>query len=201
MLIRHADPDRDGAACAAIYAPHVIDSAVSLETVAPSAEQIAQRISRLERTYPFLVAVDAEAPAGGEPVVGFAYASPFNERAGYRWAAAASVYVDARHQRRGVGRALYTSLFDLLRRQGLWTACSGITLPNEASVALHESFGFELVGIYRRIGWKAGRWRDVGWWQLTLCAPTATDRDEPPPQPDPPPRLEDGGRSTTPPSN
>ncbi len=188
MLIRHADADRDGATCAAIYAPYVIGSAVSFELVAPSAEEFKARIARLERTHAFLVAVDDKAGTGGDRLAGFAYAGPHHERASYRWAATVSVYVDERCHRRGAGRALYGALLGLLRRQGMWVACSGITLPNEASVALHESCGFEPVGVYRRIGWKAGGWHDVGWWQLAL---RSADPDEggPPPEPGPPARL------------
>jgi L-amino acid N-acyltransferase YncA len=165
MLIRHADPARDGAACAAIYAPFVRDTVISLEEVPPSMAEMAQRIERISLTHPWLVAEDAGT------VVGFAYATPHRERVSYRWATDVSVYVDAGHHRRGIGRTLYRELFGLLIRQGLCVACAGVTLPNEASVALHESFGFQPVGIYRRIGWKAGAWRDVGWWQLALVAP------------------------------
>jgi phosphinothricin acetyltransferase len=115
-------------------------------------------------------------------VTGFAYASPHRARAAYRWAADVTVYVDAAHQRLGIGRTLYESLFELLRRQGLRILCAGVTLPNDASVALHEAFGFVHVGVYRDIGWKDGSWRDVGWWQLDLGAPAG----DPPPEPLPP---------------
>ena len=196
MRIRHADADTDTGTCAAIYAPHVSDSVASLELVAPDAGEFARRIAAIERTHPFLVAVDDEdVGVEGGRVVGFAYAAPFHERAGYRWAATASVYIDARFHRRGIARALYETLFELLRRQGLWVVYSGITLPNEASVALHEVCGFELVGVYKRIGWKAGAWRDVGWWQLALRAPDGDDGDDgkteaPPVEPGPPIRLD-----------
>jgi phosphinothricin acetyltransferase len=70
----------------------------------------------------------------------------------------------------------------------MYVACAGVTLPNDASVALHESFGFKPVGVYRRIGWKFGSWRDVGWWELQLRPPTA---DGPPAEPGPPARLDD----------
>ena len=90
-----------------------------------------------------------------------------------------SVYVAEQARGRGVGRGLYDELFDDLRRRGYRCACAGITLPNEASVALHEGFGFEPIGVYRGIGWKDGAWRDVGWWQLELAPRTA----EPPAEP------------------
>ena len=176
-LIRNADPARDAAACAAVYAPFVTDSAASFEERPPTPEEFGQRIERISKTHPWLVADDAGR------VVGFAYGCPHRERAAYRWAADVSVYVAPVHQRRGIGRALYSSLLQLLVRQGFQVACGGITLPNDASVALHESFGFRLVGIYRRIGFKRGAWWDVGWWELELREPGL------PAEPSPPVRL------------
>jgi L-amino acid N-acyltransferase YncA len=174
MLIRPATPE-DAAACAAIYAPFVHASVVSFEEVAPDADTFATRIAHLTATHPWLVA------EFDERVVGFAYGCPHRERAAYRWAADVSIYLDPVHQRRGIGRALYEALFARLRAQRFQVACAGITLPNDASVGLHESLGFEPVGIYRGIGWKAGAWRDVGWWQLRLLPPL--DDDAPPPEP------------------
>ena len=80
---------------------------------------------------------------------------------------------------RELGRALYEVLLERLREQRFRVACAGVTLPNEASVRLHESLGFAPVGVYRRIGWKAGAWRDVGWWQLDL----SPDGEDPPGEP------------------
>jgi L-amino acid N-acyltransferase YncA len=172
-VIRHADADRDARACAAIYGPYVREGAVSFEDEAPGADEMARRIERIGATHPWLVAeLDGQ-------VVGFAYACPHRERAAYRWAADVTVYVDPAHQRRGVGRELYVALFELLRRQRLHVACAGITLPNDASVGLHEALGFEPVGVYRSIGYKAGAWRDVGWWQLRLIAPGDAPPQEP----------------------
>jgi L-amino acid N-acyltransferase YncA len=180
VQIRHADPDRDGAACAAIYAPFVTDTAVSFEEEPPSAGQLAELIGRISVTHPWLVADE------GDAVAGFAYGSPHRTRASYRWAVDVTVYVGDGNRRRGIGRALYGALLPLLARQGLRVACAGITLPNPASVALHEACGFTPVGVYRRIGWKAGAWRDVGWWQLELVPPG----DGPPAEPGPPVRLD-----------
>jgi L-amino acid N-acyltransferase YncA len=161
-LIRDADPARDAAACAAIYAPHVEGSAVSFEERAPDEAEMAARIERCSATHAWLVA-----ELGGE-VVGYAYATAFNERPGYRWSAGVSVYVGEQGRRQGVGRALYEALFDRLRERGFRMACAGITLPNAASVGLHERLGFEQIGVNPQIGWKDGAWRDVGWYQLEL---------------------------------
>jgi phosphinothricin acetyltransferase len=179
MQIRHADPDEHAAGCAAVYAPYVLDTVTSFEEQPPDSAEFARRIERLSVRYPWLVAEQH-----GD-VAGYAYASTHRERAAYRWTADVAVYISSQHHRRGIGGALYRTLLDLLVRQGVQVACAGITLPNEASVALHESYGFRHVGTYRRIGWKAGAWRDVGWWELELIERV----DGPPPEPEPPATL------------
>jgi L-amino acid N-acyltransferase YncA len=176
VQIRSADPARDAAACAAIYAPFVTETAVSFEEQPPDAAEFATRIERISETHPFLVAVD------GQRVIAFAYGSKHRDRGAYRWAADVAVYVAPTSRRTGVGRALYGALLPLLARQGFRVACAGITLPNAASVGLHEAVGFAPVGVYREIGYKLGAWHDVGWWQLQL-APRGED---PPPVPAPP---------------
>ncbi len=159
MRVRVADAGRDAAACAAIYAPYVTGSCISFEDRAPSAHEMRRRI---ESAHVWLIAEDEERP------IGYAYGSTHRERAAYRWAADAAIYIDAGCHRAGVGRALYTRLFERLKDAGVWTVCAGITEPNPASVGLHRALGFVPVGTYRRIGWKQGAWRDVGWWQLDL---------------------------------
>ena len=172
-LIRDADPTRDATACAAIYAPHVEGSVVSFEERTPDAAEMAARIERYGASHAWLVA-----EREGE-VVGYAYATAFNERPAYRWSASVSVYIAEGARGQGVGRALYEALFDRLRERGFRMACAGITLPNAASEVLHERLGFEQVGVNWGIGWKDGAWRDVGWYQLEL-APAG---EGPPPEP------------------
>jgi L-amino acid N-acyltransferase YncA len=157
--LRDADPLRDAARCADIYAPYVRDSATSFEYEPPSPSEIARRM-RAAHVW-LLAEVDGH-------VAGYAYGSPHRERAAYGWAADVTVYVDRDHHRAGVGRALYGALFERLREAGLWTLCAGITQPNPASSGLHEAMGFTTVGTYRRIGFKHGAWHDVTWWQLDL---------------------------------
>jgi phosphinothricin acetyltransferase len=172
MRIRHADPARDAVACADIYEPYVTETVISLEEAPPSPEQMADRITRITERYPWLVAeVDGE-------VAGYAYAGQHRERAAYRWASDVTVYLSPAHFRLGIGSALYTALFDLLVFQGVYVACAGVTLPNEASVGLHESMGFLPVGVYKRVAWKFGSWHDVGWWQLQLVEPSAEAPEE-----------------------
>ncbi len=173
VTIRDADPARDAVTCAAIYAPHVEAGATSFEEIAPTADEIAARMVRTSATHPWLVA------ERGDEVLGYAYACQHRERPAYRWVADVSVYVASGQQGRGIGHDLYEALLARLRHQGFRMACAGITLPNEASVVLHERFGFIPVGVFRKIGWKAEAWRDVGWWQLDL----GSAGDGPPPEP------------------
>lgn len=162
--IRLATAD-DAAAVAAIYRPSVENSIISFEAVAPDAQEMTRRIEGTLRAFPWLVcAVDNH-------VAGYAYAGRHRERAAYRWSVEVSVYIDAAFRRRGVGRALYESLFAVLAAQGYVNAFAGVTLPNVASVGLHEAMGFEPIGAFRRIGYKYGGWHDVGWWQRPLGAP------------------------------
>jgi L-amino acid N-acyltransferase YncA len=159
MVIRDAEPERDAAACAAVYAPYVTDSVASFEILPPTAPEMARR---MEGALAWLVA-----ERDGQ-TLGYAYGSSHRERAAYRWAADVAVYISGPNHRAGLGRALYDRLFAELRRIGLWTLCAGITQPNDASNGLHRAMGFTPVGTYRRIGWKADNWHDVQWWQLDL---------------------------------
>jgi L-amino acid N-acyltransferase YncA len=106
--------------------------------------------------------------APDEGVRGYAYAGAHRSRTAYQWSVDVSIYVGDGMQRRGVGRALYTALFGVLRGQGFYNAYAGATLPNPASVGLHEAVGFERVGVYREVGYKFGAWHDVIWWSLPL---------------------------------
>ncbi len=177
--IRHADPERDASACAAIYAQSFFAGGTTFEEVPPEAPEMGLRIREHAASHGFLV------DERDGRVVGFAYAEPHRERPAYRWSADVSIYTDEAHRGEGVGRGLYEALFGLLRRQGIRMVVAGIAFPNDASVRLHESLGFEPVGIYRRIGWKLGTWHDVGWWQLDLG-----EGDEEPAEPLGPQRLD-----------
>lgn len=156
---------RDAAAIAAIYAPYVLDTVISFETVPPDDAQMAERIAKILPALPWLVH-----EAGGK-VTGYAYAAPHRERAAYRWSVDAGIYLDSGAHRKGIGSALYAVLFAALRLQGYHRAYGGITLPNAASVGLHEAQGFRRAGIYAEVGFKFGAWRDVGWWALDLAPP------------------------------
>lgn len=152
----------DAAACAAIYAPYVTGTAITFETEPPSAGEMAARIEIASRGYAWLVLEEQG------HVVGYAYGGRFHVRPAYRWAAEVSVYLAPGRRRTGGGRALYEALLARLRERGFRIAIAGMTLPNEASVGLHEALGFEPVGTYRRIGYKLGDWHDVAWMQCRL---------------------------------
>lgn len=170
MAIRHADPGRDARRVAEIYRPYVEDTIISFEEVAPSAAEMESRMRNVLDWTPWLVAEDESG------VIGYAYASRHRERAGYRWSVDISVYLDGAWHRRGVGRRLYGELLPILRRQRFVNAYAGIGLPNPGSVALHESIGMSLVGVYEKVGWKLGRWVDVAWYGMRLAEPIIDGR-------------------------
>lgn len=121
--------------------------------------------ARIRKAHAWLVAeVDGR-------VLGYAYGGPHRERAAYNRTVEVSAYIDKSAHRTGLGRTLYTQLFARLKDQGYRLLVAGITLPNEASVGIHEALGFEPVGVYKNVGYKNGRWWDVGWWQLDLGEP------------------------------
>jgi L-amino acid N-acyltransferase YncA len=159
--IRLATPN-DAAGVQAIYAPVVRDTAISFEWEPPTVGDMQQQIVEVVERMPWLVCEHR-----GE-ILGYAYASAHRVRAAYQWSVDVSVYIHAQARRSGIGRGLYRSLFALLTLQGFFHAYAGITLPNPASVGLHESLGFQPVGIYCAVGYKLRAWHDVGWWQLIL---------------------------------
>lgn len=165
MRIRQATRD-DGPACAALYAPYVTDTAISLETEPPTAAEMADRIEAANRTHAWLVAEDAGL------VTGYAYGAGWKSRAAYRWTSEVSVYLAPGRRRTGAGRALYEALFARLVERGYRVAVAGMTLPNDASAGLHRATGFAEVGTHRAVGWKHGAWHDVAWVQKTLAAGT-----------------------------
>jgi L-amino acid N-acyltransferase YncA len=157
----------DAGLIASIYAPYVTDTVISFEAEPPSEIQMRDRIETILRRLPWLVFEQAGV------ILGYAYASPHAERAGYLWSVDMAVYVAQGAHRRGVGRSLYDRLVNVLRLQEYQNAFAGITLPNQASVGLHEAVGFTPIGVYTSVGFKLGGWHDVGWWGMALGpAPT-----------------------------
>jgi phosphinothricin acetyltransferase len=162
LNIRVAAPE-DADAVASIYRPIVADTAISFELEPPGVPEMRERITSTLQRFPWLVYVDNE-----QRISGYAYAGRHRERPAYRWAVDTTVYVRDDVRGRGVGRALYEKLFEHLVQLGYFQAFAGITLPNAASVGLHEALGFQPIGVYRNVGFKMGAWHDVGWWQRGL---------------------------------
>lgn len=168
IAIRAARPE-DAAAIAAIYAPHVLTGTVSFELEPPDARTMRTRMAASDGLYPWIVLTNGEDDGG---VLGYAYATKFRERPAYRYVVETSIYIADVAQRQGGGRLLYKALIDTLRAQGFIHAIGGIALPNDASIGLHEAVGFRRTGVYREVGYKHGRWIDVGIWQCELNEPT-----------------------------
>ncbi|HUG47555.1 MAG TPA: GNAT family N-acetyltransferase [Candidatus Limnocylindria bacterium] len=139
---------------------------MSFEEVAPEASEMAERMRAILTFRPWLVAEMVE-----EGVIGYAYAAEHSPRVAYRWSVNVSAYVEPAWHGRGVGKRLYAELLEMLGVQGFVNVFAGVTLPNPASEALHASIGMELVGVYRRAGFKLGRWHDVAWYGLRLSEP------------------------------
>jgi phosphinothricin acetyltransferase len=174
--IRLAFPP-DAPAIAEIYRPYVEHDHVTFEEVPPDAVEIGARMAT--PIHPWLVCEE------DGRVVGYASTAPMRSRAAYRWSVETGIYLAAHAKGRGLGRMLLGAHLALLERQGFVTAIAAIALPNDASVRLHETLGFGLIGIERGVGFKLGRWIDVGRWQRELAPRSATPRapvaaDQPP---------------------
>jgi phosphinothricin acetyltransferase len=157
-LAREADAE----GVLAIYGPYVRDTAISFEVEPPVPEEFRQRIRTTLAHGCWLVC------ERGGSVAGYAYGGRFHPRAAYQWTVEVTVYVHPDHQRRGVGLGLYTALLEVLRLQGFHSAVGIITLPNPASLGLHERLSFRPAGVLHAVGYKHGCWHDVGWWQRAL---------------------------------
>jgi L-amino acid N-acyltransferase YncA len=170
-IVRPATP-QDAAACVAIYRPYVENTSISWEIDVPTVDEMASRITGLRATHEWLVL------ERGDRTVGFAYGQPLKRLATFQWTVETGIYLHAEHHRSGGGHQLYTTLLRRLTDLGYRQAFAGITQPNEASNGFHRSFGFQDVGLYRRVEWKHGSWHDVAWMQLDLRG--GADPDGPP---------------------
>lgn len=164
MDIRDCQPEDIADVCA-IYNHYIAHTSITFEEVLLSPQDMAARVNAYQQHYPWLVCVDY-----GQ-IVGYAYASKWKERAAYRHTAETTVYLKDGMGGQGYGTALYKALIEQIKAN-TETVChvvlGCIAIPNEPSVALHESLGFEQVAHFTQVGRKFGQWLDVGYWQLTL---------------------------------
>jgi phosphinothricin acetyltransferase len=161
MFLRPAN-ENDAEEILVIYAPYITNTSFTFETEVPAINAFADRIRSYLVNWPWLVCeIDGK-------IAGYAYGSKYRERAGYRWCAECSVYVHDNFQKKGVAKTLYTALFEMLKQQGYRNIYAVINLPNEKSVRFHESCGFRWFANYENVGYKLGKWKTVGWWQLII---------------------------------
>jgi len=172
--LRIATPE-DASAIRSIYAPYVESTPITFETEVPTTAEMAERIETTRERYPWLVYESEEGS-----VLGYATASPLRSMGAYVWTAELTVYVAEDARRSGIGSALYTALLELLSEQGYYNAYAAVTVPNPASVQLHEKHGFEPVGTFPAVGYKDGQWRDVQWWYRQLAERPAEPRSPEP---------------------
>lgn len=146
-----------------IYNPYILNSVITFEETPVSEEIIAGRIeAEIAAGYPYLV-LEVE-----QKVAGYAYAGVWRTRAAYRQTVESTVYLEQGLTGKGYGTLLYWALIEELRKKEFHVVLGGITLPNPASVALHEKMGFKKVAHFTEVGCKFNRWLDVGFWQLNL---------------------------------
>lgn len=159
MNLREANA-ADAPAIAAIYNHYIATTSISFEEEAVTGAVMAQRIADVHASgLPWLVATE------GDTVLGYAYATKWRVRHAYRFSVESSVYLDKAHSGRGIGAALYRELLTQLQTGGAHLVIGGIALPNAASVALHEKMGFKKVAQFGEVGFKFGKWIDVGYWE------------------------------------
>jgi len=161
LSLRLATP-ADAAGILQIYAPYIQNTSFTFETEVPSEKAFAERISSYLVNWPWLVMEE------NGIVAGYAYASRYRERVAYQWSVECSVYVHDDFQQKGIAGKLYKTLFNILKKQGFRNVYAVINLPNEKSVAFHEKAGFSYFATYEQVGYKLGKWKNVGWWRLIL---------------------------------
>lgn len=145
-----------------IYAYYVKNTAITFETELPSVEEFTKRISEVSKNYPWLVALQ------DGKIVAYAFAKMHRPTGAYLWSPEVTIYVANDFQGKGIGKSLYEALFAILKLQGFHSVFAGIVLPNLKSIALHQSLGFEEIGVFKNIGFKLGKWHSSQWMQKSL---------------------------------
>jgi L-amino acid N-acyltransferase YncA len=160
-MIRPAQPT-DAPAICNIYNYYVLNTTVTFEEEAVNADEMAKRMAEVTAQFPWLVhEIEGK-------VIGYAYASAWKSRCAYKYSVEVTVYLQQGYGGKGAGSALYEKLLALLSQQHIHAAIGGVALPNEASIALHQKFGFEKVAQFKQVGYKFGQWIDVTYWEKLL---------------------------------
>jgi phosphinothricin acetyltransferase len=160
-MLRDAEPSDADAICS-IYNEYILNTTITFEETPLQAEEMASRIRLVTQSYPWLVYEK------DSRIVGYAYAGKWKERSAYRYSVETAIYMDSRHVGKGIGTQLMKELLERLKAVSLHSVISGIALPNPASVALCERFGFKKIAHFSEVGYKMNRWIDVGYWELLL---------------------------------
>lgn len=153
----------DAEAVLSIYAPYILETNISFEYEVPTIEEFKQRIKTVTKEYPWLICEHEG------KIIGYAYGGQHRARTAYKWSVESAIYMAKDFRGKGVGKLLYQTLFEQLKQQGYVNVFAGMTLPNDKSVGLHKACGFELIGIFKNIGYKNNQWHDVQWMQLDLA--------------------------------
>ena len=153
-----------------IYTPYVKETAITFEYEVPSVKEFEERIAKVLKMFPYLVAVVQDR------IVGYAYASPYKTRAAYQWSVETSIYIDREYQGSGIGSVLYTKLLELLKKQHVRNVYACVALPNDESEAIHKKFGFTLVGRFHNVGYKLNEGHDTGWFEKHLESDSDTPK-------------------------
>jgi phosphinothricin acetyltransferase len=150
----------DEAQITSIYNHFIDNTIITFEEKHVELEEMKARIERLTRDYPYFVYV-----LDGR-ILGYAYAGPWKERSAYRFTVECSIYLAPQVHGKGIGKVLYSKLISGLKSQGYKCLIGGISLPNPASVGLHESLGFKHLGTFSKVGFKFDHWIDVAYYEL-----------------------------------
>lgn len=161
-LIQNTDHE----AVLAVYQPYIEHTSITFEYDVPQSEAFLERIKNVTAGYPWLVCLQ------NNEVIGYAYASKYRDRVAYQWAAESAIYLKEGVHRKGIARILYEALFQILCLQGYINLYAIITLPNVKSVGFHQAMGFQELGIFRKVGYKLGKWHDVIWFERHLMEHT-----------------------------
>ena len=154
--------ENDAEGILSIYQPYIENTSFTFETETPSLDAFKERINTYLISFPWLVC-----EINGI-IAGYTYGGKHRERTAYQWCVESSIYIHDDFQKHGIGKALYSALIEILSKQGFRNVYAVINLPNDRSVQFHENCGFEYFATYEKVGYKLGKWKNVGWWKLSV---------------------------------